>query len=97
MEKKSLLSGILCLKSFQNKAPCHPTELVHFRKRIGAAGVEKIFKMSAQIHGDVIEDKTVNIDSTVQEKYITYPTDGKLAVKIINRFNKLAKHHGIQQ
>jgi IS5 family transposase len=30
-------------------------------------------------------------------KNITYPTDAKLAIKIINRLNKLAKRHGIQQ
>ncbi|VVM24392.1 hypothetical protein BSPWISOXPB_7551 [uncultured Gammaproteobacteria bacterium] len=38
----------------------------------------------------------VLIDTTVQEKNITYPTDAKLAIKIINRLNKLAKRHGIQ-
>jgi hypothetical protein len=36
-------------------------------------------------------------DTTLQEKNITYPTDAKLAIKIINRLNKLAKRHGIQQ
>jgi hypothetical protein len=39
----------------------------------------------------------VLINTTVQEKNITYPTDAKLAIKIINRLNKLAKHHNIQQ
>ncbi len=53
--------------------------------------------MSASIHGSNIEDEVVNIDTTVQEKNITYPTDGKLAIKIINRLNKLAKDCGIQQ
>jgi IS5 family transposase len=33
----------------------------------------------------------------VQEKAITYPTDAKLAIKIINRLNKLAKYYGIAQ
>ena len=42
-------------------------------------------------------EDTVNIDTTVQEKNVTYPTDGKLAIKIINRLNKLAKAYGIQQ
>ncbi|MFA0813066.1 IS5 family transposase [Microbulbifer epialgicus] len=70
---------------------------MHFRSRIGEIGVEKIFKMSVQLHDDAIEEKTVNVDTTVQEKFITYPTDGKLAIKIINRLNKLAKNNGIQQ
>ena len=84
-------------KSFQNAAPCHATELVKFRQRIGAEGVESIFKCSVLLHGEAAEEATVNIDTTVQEKNITYPTDGKLAIKIINRLNKMAKRHGIKQ
>jgi IS5 family transposase len=84
-------------KSFQNAAPCHATELVKFRQRIGTAGVESIFKCSVLLHGDAVEEATVNIDTTVQEKNITYPTDGKLAIKVINRLNKIAKRHGVKQ
>jgi len=84
-------------QSFQNTPPCHATELVKFRQRIGTAGVEAIFRCSVMLHGSSAEESTVNIDSTVQEKNITYPIDGKLAIKIINRLNKIAKHHGIQQ
>jgi transposase, IS5 family len=82
---------------FSCKLPCDSSELVHFRKRIGAEGVDRLFQLSVQLHGNAALEDTVNIDTTVQEKNITYPTDGKLAIKIINRLNKLAKAHGIQQ
>ena len=41
--------------------------------------------------------ETVNIDTSVQEKNSTCPTDAKLAIKIINRLNKLSKACGIEQ
>ena len=85
------------MKEFQRKLPCHSTELVHFRKRIGAEGVERIFRMSVGLHGKAALEAAVHIDTTVQEKNITYPTDSKLAIRIINRLNKLAKVHGIFQ
>ena len=84
-------------KYFEKEAPCHPTELVRFRQRIGKEGVEVIFHMSVALHGKSVEENIVLVDTTVQEKNITYATDGKLAIKMINRLNKLAKEHGIQQ
>ncbi len=85
------------MKEFQRKLPCHSTELVHFRKRIGAEGVERIFRMSVGLHGRAALEDTVHIDTTVQEKNITYPTDSKLAIRIINRLNKIGKAHGVSQ
>lgn len=85
------------MREYQRELPCHSTELVHFRKRIGAEGFEAIFKMSIGLHGELALEDAVNIDTTVHEKNITYPTDSKLAIKIINRLNKLAKAHGFQQ
>ena len=85
------------LTEFSLKPPCDSTELVHFRNRIGPDGMDKLFQVSVRLHGKAAQEDTVNIDTTVQEKNITYPTDGKLAIKIINRLNKLAKVYGIQQ
>ena len=53
--------------------------------------------MSVVLHGNQAKEASVVIDTTVKEKNITYPTDAKLAIKIINRLNKLAKRRGIQQ
>jgi len=76
--------------------PCHSTELVKFRQRIGKEGMELIFNMSVSLHGKVSEEKEVIVDTTVQENNITYPTDGKLAIKIINHLHKIANLESIQ-
>lgn len=81
---------------YQPSLPCDSSELVYFRKRIGTKGVEKIFAMSVALHGSASEEKQVIIDTTVQEKNITYPTDGKLAIKMIHHLHKIAKHESLQ-
>ncbi len=63
--------------------PCEASELVHFRNRIGQAGIELIFKESIRINGKDGKEKEATVDTTVQEKNITYPTDNKLHRKII--------------
>jgi len=76
--------------------PCDATELVKFRQRIGKEGVEQIFAMSVALHGKAAKEKQVIIDTTVQEKNITYPTDGKLAIKMIHHLHRIAKEKSIQ-
>ena len=83
-------------KEFQWEFPCDPSDLVHFRHRIGKEGVEKILAASIRIHGRKVLEEAVSIDTTVQEKNITYPTDTKLAVKIIGKCRKIAKAEGIE-
>ncbi len=83
-------------KTFQWHFPIEPTDLVHFRKRIGKEGLEKILKMSIALHGKNSKEKEVVIDTTVQEKNITYPTDVKLHKKIIDKCVKIARTEGVQ-
>lgn len=53
---------------FQWKLRCDPSELVHFRNRIGQEGVEKILKMTVELHADkVIKEDELVADTTVQE------------------------------
>ena len=76
--------------------PCHATELVKFRNRIGKDGFEFIFKCSVELHGDDAKESQVIVDSTVQESNMTFPTDGKLAIKIIAKLLKIAKNENIK-
>ena len=71
--------------------PCEASELVHFRKRIGEQGVELILKESIRINGDDSNDADVSVDTTVQEKNITFPTDAKLHKKIIKQCKQIAE------
>ncbi len=83
-------------KAFAAKEPCEASELVHFRNRIGEQGVELILKESIRINGkDAKEDKG-SVDTTVQEKNITYPTDNKLHRKIIKKCTALAEKEGLE-
>ncbi len=69
---------------------------MHFRKRIGEEGAEKILKLSITLFGNEATENEVLVDTTVQEKNITFPTDTKLQKKIIDKVVKIAKNEGIR-
>jgi IS5 family transposase len=50
--------------------PCDPSDLVHFRHRIGEKGVEKILAASILVHGRKVLSEDISIDTTVQPKNI---------------------------
>jgi transposase, IS5 family len=75
---------------FRHEPPCDPSDLVHFRKRIQKAGHEYLLKVSADLHGKSSQEEMVAIDTTVQEKDITFPTDAKLAIAILKECWRLA-------
>jgi IS5 family transposase len=84
---------------FQYKLPFDPSDFVHFRHRIGPKGMEKIFKQSIDLFDkDFIRRgvKEVRVDTTVQEKNITFPTDRKLTEKVIEHCKRIAKKEDIR-
>lgn len=82
---------------FQWELPCEPSDLTHFRNRIGEHGSLLILSVSASLHQKQIEkEEVVVVDTTVQEKNITYPTDTKLARKVIERSWKLAEQENVK-
>lgn len=83
-------------KSYACGVPCEASELVHFRNRIGEEGIELIFKESIRINGKDGKQDEGTVDTTVQEKNITYPTDSKLHKKIINKCVAIAEEQDIE-
>jgi IS5 family transposase len=84
---------------FQYKLPFDPSDFVHFRHRIGPKGMKKIFKQSIDLFGeDKVrrEVKEVRVDTTVQEKNITFPTDRKLTEKVIEHCKRIANKEDIK-
>jgi transposase, IS5 family len=84
------------MSDFQWELPCDPSDLVYFRQRIGEQGVALILTVSAQLHGERAQESEVVVDSTVQEKNVTYPLDTKQYRKIIMRCWKLADGNAVR-
>ena len=82
---------------FEHRYPCDPSDFVHFRKRIGREGMEKIFSYSVSIHGKQAKSKMVLSDTTVQENNTSFPTDARLAKRVIDKCNTIAKKEGVTQ
>lgn len=82
---------------FRHAPPFDRTELIKFRKRIGDEGAEMLLKMSIDLFPrKEVQEKEVLIDTTVQEKNITYPTDAKLQKKIIEKCRGIAGKESVQ-
>lgn len=70
-------------KTFQHDFPCHPSSLVKWRQRVGVEGVEKLLGQVVRVAMSQqalkpSEIAKVNVDTTVQEKAIAFPTDARL-------------------
>ena len=84
----------------QHKLPIHPTSMTKWRQRIGPGKLSEMLKQTVTVavqqkHLPKAELKHVNVDTTVQEKNITHPTDSKLLYKAIVKLGAAAKQRGI--
>jgi IS5 family transposase len=87
--------------TMQHELPLHPTSLVKWRGRVGAERIVELLQETLalavrerQVSAKELEQ--VNVDTTVQEKNITFPTDSKLYLRAIVKLGKAAKHRNIQ-
>ena len=85
---------------FQHEPPIHPTSLTRWRKRIGEKGCEWLLTetINAARKLGALTDTSiqrVNVDTTVQEKAVAFPTDSKLLNDIRRRLVKLSNKHGL--
>jgi len=89
------------MKFFQHKIPIHPSSMTRWRNRIGETGGEELLKetIGAGLRMKAIKQsqlKRINVDTTVQEKDIRFPTDARLYDRARQRLVDTAKVHGIE-
>lgn len=87
-------------KTFQHKLPCHPTTLSKWRRKVGEDTIEKMLEETLNIakRTGLLTEKQcrrLNVDTTVQEKAITFPTDSKLYEVARTKLVLAAKKRGV--
>lgn len=88
-------------ETMQHEVPLHPTSLTKWRQRVGA---EKLAVLLDETIATALREKQptkqdlarVNVDTTVQEKNITHPTNSKLYHRAILKLGEAAKQHGVK-
>jgi transposase, IS5 family len=84
----------------QHALPCHPTALVKWRQRLQADGIEKLLQelLATALRTGALDERDlarVNVDTTVQEKAIAFPTDARLYQKARVAVVREAKKAGV--
>ena len=84
----------------QHECPIDPSSLSRWRKRLGADRLEKMLQVTIQVamkSGMLkpAQTRRVNVDTTVQEKAIAFPTDARLYHKMRVALVRQAQRMGI--
>jgi len=85
---------------FQHALPLDRSSMTRWRKRIGAEQLELLLAetLAAAQRAGAAEPKhfqRVTIDTTVQPKAVTHPTDSKLLHRGVEILGRLARRHGV--
>lgn len=86
---------------FQHELPLDPSSMTRWRQRVGPEGVERLLAetVATAKRGKVLEKghvERVNVDTTVQEKAIAFPTDARLYDKARRALVRAAEDQGIE-
>jgi IS5 family transposase len=89
------------MKYFEHRFPVDPSQMTRWRQRVGEAGVEKMLAATVQAALDMKllrpqSFQKVNVDTTVQEKAIHYPTDARLYYDMREKLARLANENGVE-
>jgi IS5 family transposase len=85
---------------FQHAFPHERSDLSHWRKRLSSK-LDRLLAESLRVAHEAGALRSrdlarVNVDTTVQPKNVTFPTDAKLLHAAIKGLNRLAKTHGVE-
>lgn len=86
---------------FEHDKPCDETSLVYWRKRVGVLNLEKLLSetLSTACKMKFLKPKEIQdviVDTTVQEKNISFPHDAKLLNKARQNLVKESQKQGIK-
>jgi transposase, IS5 family len=89
------------MKYFEHRLPIDPSQMTRWRQKVGEAGIEKMLAgtVSAAFDMKLLPPKSfrkVNVDTTVQEKAIHYPTDARLYHDMRESLVRTAKENGVE-
>jgi IS5 family transposase len=86
---------------FRHKPPFDRSSMTRWRQRMGAERLDFLLQesLAVALKTEAIAVKDLSriiVDTTVQEKAITFPTDAKLLNRAREKLVKLAKKHGLK-